>query len=257
MLHPDADDRHVSHGRARAAQSLRFACAEWLPNTCEGRDDETTCQRNLVRHGDARNGDRRVTPDEPDVAQATAATIAGVANRLRQQRTARGLTLAEVAAQSDISISTLSRLESGKRRPTLELLLALANTYQLPLDDLVGAPEVGDPRVHLRPVHKRDRIVVPLTRRTEGLLAFKVLLSPSTEADPPARTVTHHGMDWLYVLSGTLRLRLGDQDHIIQAGEAAEFDCTIPHGFAAENGEPVEFINLLNAEGHSVHQREL
>ena len=72
--------------------------------------------------------------------------LAGVGPRLRALRQERGATLAGLSAATGISVSTLSRLESGQRRPTLELLLPLARAHQVPLDELVDAPATGDPR---------------------------------------------------------------------------------------------------------------
>ena len=67
-----------------------------------------------------------------------------VGPRLRLVRQTRGLTLAQTSASTGISVSTLSRLESGSRRPQLELLVPLAALYRVPLDELVGAPATGD-----------------------------------------------------------------------------------------------------------------
>ncbi|WP_231631764.1 helix-turn-helix domain-containing protein, partial [Streptomyces clavuligerus] len=88
-----------------------------------------------------------------------------VGPRLRALRRDRGITLADLATTTGVSESTLSRLENGQRRPTLELLLPLARTYNVPLDDLVGAPRTGDPRVHLKPVSRFGITFVPLSRR--------------------------------------------------------------------------------------------
>ena len=79
-------------------------------------------------------------------------------------RAPREVTLTELAAATGISKSTLSRLGSGQRRPSLELRLPVALAHQIPLDDLVVAPEVGDPRVRFKPRSRNGRIVVPLTR---------------------------------------------------------------------------------------------
>ena len=76
-----------------------------------------------------------------------------VGPRLRALRERRNITLAALSKATGISVSTLSRLESGGRRPSLELLLPLAKAHQVPLDELVGAPPTGDPRVHLQPIH--------------------------------------------------------------------------------------------------------
>src|SRR5689334_11450995 len=109
-------------------------------------------------------------------AAAIAAALEQVGARLKRIRTQRGMTLSGVAEATGISKSTLSRLETGQRRPTLELLLALSHTYRVPLDDLVGAPEVGDPRVHLRHGHVKGRTVIPLTRQPDGMQAWKIVI---------------------------------------------------------------------------------
>src|SRR5690349_18474736 len=95
--------------------------------------------------------------------------LSAVGPRLRTLRRQRDITLSALAQSTGISVSTLSRLESGQRKPTLEQLLPLARAYGVPLDDLVGGPATGDPRVHLRPVQRHGMTVVPLTRRPGGI----------------------------------------------------------------------------------------
>src|SRR3954451_25367093 len=99
------------------------------------------------------------------VAQAHVSpdVLAEVGPRLRRLRERRGLKLTALAAQTGISKSTLSGLEGGQRKPSLELLLPLAEAYPLPLDELVGASPVGDPRVRMRPKTRNGRVVYPLT----------------------------------------------------------------------------------------------
>src|SRR3981081_4942836 len=94
--------------------------------------------------------------------------LATVGPRLRALRQQRDMTLADLSVATGISQSTLSRLESGQRRPNLELLLPLAQAHGVPLDELVGAPHTGDPRVHIRPIRRHDRTFMPLTRRAGG-----------------------------------------------------------------------------------------
>lgn len=112
-------------------------------------------------------------------------------------------------------MSTLSRLESGLRKPSLELLLPIARAHQVALDELVGAPPVGDPRVRSKPIVRHGRTYWPLTRQPGGLQAFKVL-EPVRRMEPEPRT--HEGYEWLYVLSGRLRLVLGDHDVVLGPG---------------------------------------
>lgn len=185
--------------------------------------------------------------------EAIAGTLAGVGPRLAGLRTERGMTLAELSETTGISVSTLSRLESGGRRPTLELLLPLAAAYQVPLDELVAAPPVGDPRVRLRPRRVHGTTVVPLTERPGGLQAYKMIVP--WRGDEPARQA-HDGYEWLYVLDGRLRLVLGEHDVVLGAGEAAEFDTHVPHWFgAAERGRPVELLSLFGPQGEKIHTR--
>lgn len=178
--------------------------------------------------------------------------LAAVGPRLRVLRRQRGSTLAAVAAETGISESTLSRLESGQRRASLELLLPLSRVYDVPLDDLVGAPRTGDPRVHLRPVHRHGMTFVPLTRRPGGVHAYKMLIPGRGEPAEPTPQ-THSGHEWLYVLNGRLRLVVGEQDLVLPPGEAAEFDTTRPHWLGSADGRAVELLILFGLQGERVH----
>ncbi|WP_230211308.1 helix-turn-helix domain-containing protein [Streptomyces kaniharaensis] len=178
-----------------------------------------------------------------------------VGPRLRALRRERGTTLAKLAAATGISLSTLSRLESGQRKPTLELLLPLAREYRVPLDELVGAPATGDPRIHPRPVTRNGQTIVPLTRHLGGMHAYKHIMPPGHGAGPEPELKVHEGYEWLYVLSGRLRLMLGTHDLVLAAGEAAEFDTRTPHAFGNAGSQPVEFLSLFGPQGERIHVR--
>jgi transcriptional regulator with XRE-family HTH domain len=169
----------------------------------------------------------------------------GIGPRLRALRRDRGLTLETLAADTGISVSTLSRLESGRRRPTLDLLIPLARTHHVALDQLVAAPPTGDPRVHLKP-HRRDRgsVLIPLTQYPGRVQVFKQILAPRKP-----KLVTHAGYEWLYVLAGELRLILGDRDIILRPGEVAEFDTHQPHWFGPADTIAVEILHLFGPHG--------
>lgn len=181
---------------------------------------------------------------------ATIATVlAEVGPRLKRVRVRRGVTLTELAAATGISKSTLSRLETGQRKPSLELLLPIAQAHQVPLDELVGAPEVGDPRIRPKPRKRNGRVVVPLTQTPSGMHAWKVIIPPEP-GEPELRT--HEGHEWLYVLSGQLRLILADHDMTMGPGEVAEFDTGLPHWFGPAGDHPVEILSLLGRHDHHV-----
>ena len=183
--------------------------------------------------------------------------LSAVGPRLRTLRRQREITLADLSAQTGVSVSTLSRLESGDRKPTLELLLPLARAYGVTLDELVDAPPTGDPRVHLRPVKRHGMTMIPLTQRAGGVQAYKLVIPVGGrrghQRDEPQ---THEGYEWIYVLNGHLRLRLGDHDLTLSPGEAAEFDTRVPHWFGpASEREAVEFLSLFGREGQRAHLR--
>ncbi|MET9472836.1 XRE family transcriptional regulator [Streptomyces sp. NPDC002922] len=180
--------------------------------------------------------------------------LAAVGPRLRALRRQRGITLAGLAETTGISESTLSRLESGGRRPTLELLLPLARAYGVPLDELVGAPRTGDPRVHLRPVRRSGMTFVPLSRRAGGMQAHKLVIPPTRQDTEPDLKI-HEGHEWVYVLSGRLRLLLGDQDLVLKPGEVAEFDTHLPHWLGSADSDAVELLVLFGPQGERAHLR--
>ena len=177
--------------------------------------------------------------------------LTAVGPRLRDLRTRRDLTLTQVAETTGISVSTLSRLESGGRKPTLELLLPLARAYRVPLDDLVGAPATGDPRIHPEPVRRGGSTYIPLNSGSGGLVAIKQILPVRRDRPTPR---VHDGYEWVYVLTGRVRLALGEQDFELGQGEAAEFDTRVPHSFTAL-GQPAELLHLFGPQGERIHLR--
>jgi transcriptional regulator with XRE-family HTH domain len=180
--------------------------------------------------------------------------LGGVGPRLRALRQQRGATLAELSATTGISVSTLSRLESGGRRPTLELLLPLSRAHEVPLDEPVGAPAAADPRVHPKPIERNGMTMWPLSRRPGGVQAYRALIPPGARAGEPEQK-SHEGYEWMYVLSGRLRLLLGEHDLVLGPGEVAEFDTHVPHWFGNITDQPVEVLMLFGPQGERMHVR--
>ena len=187
-----------------------------------------------------------------DTTAVIAKALDQVGPRLRQLRAHRGVTLAALSESTGISKSTLSRLETGQRRASLELLLPLAQAYHVPLDDLVGAPEVGDPRVRLKASRRHGRTVLPLTRQPGGVQAWKIIV-PANNSTP--RPKAHEGYEWLFVLSGRMRLVLGDHDLVLGPGEVAEFDTRVPHWFGSDGTVAAEVLSLFGPQGERVHAK--
>lgn len=187
--------------------------------------------------------------DDPDV-------LAALGPRLRRLRRDAEASLEEVAASTGISVSTLSRLETGRRLPTLAHLLPLARRYGVTLDDLVGAPETGDPRTTLRPVVRGGRTYVRLARRAGGVQSFKMVM-PAGEAGGPVPPRRHEGHQWMHVLSGTVRVRVGRTEVDLGPGEVVEFDTRLPHVVSNPFSVPAEVLAVFGPQGERMRVRSL
>ncbi|MDP1848536.1 MAG: XRE family transcriptional regulator [Solirubrobacteraceae bacterium] len=176
-----------------------------------------------------------------------------VRRRLRELRTEQGLTLAQVAERASLDISTLSRLEAGKRRLALDHIPALAAALGVSADELLASSPGQDPRVRGRRRTHDGLTMWPLTHRgpAGGLHAYKIHISAQRRT-PPGELAVHDGHEWIYVLDGHLRLLLGDDDFTIAAGEAVEFSTFRPHWFGAVDG-PVELIAIFGPHGERLH----
>ena len=175
-------------------------------------------------------------------AAAIAAALEQVGPRLKRLRQQRDVTLTSLAASTGISKSTLSRLENGQRKPSL----------RVPLDDLVGAPDVADPRVRLKPHQRKGRTVIPLARHPGGLQTWKIVI-PAAKSTPEPRV--HEGYEWLYVITGRMRLIIADHDVVLGPGEVAEFDTRIPHWFGSSGDEPAEVLSVFGPQGERMRTR--
>ncbi len=172
-----------------------------------------------------------------------------VRTRLRSLRTTLGLSLDELAARTNLSPSTISRVETGKRTISLDILLPLATALQVDLDALLDV--TGDDDVVIRPApsHSGGRTTWMLSRPTAPTIAVKMRLEPVGKA-PDQRV--HPGHDWFFVISGRVRLLLGEREITVQAGESAEFSTMTPHAIAAVDG-PAELIMIFDRDGQRAH----
>jgi transcriptional regulator with XRE-family HTH domain len=172
-----------------------------------------------------------------------------VRTRLRSLRQTLGLSLDELAARAGLSASTISRVETGKRTISLDVLLPLASALQVDLDALLDVR--SDEDVVIRPVPNTSgaRTTWPLHRPTGTTLAIKMRLEPTDEL-PDQRV--HPGHDWFFVIDGRVRLLLGEREIIVETGEAAEFATMTPHAFAAVDG-PAELVMIFDRDGQRAH----
>ncbi|WP_018155478.1 helix-turn-helix domain-containing protein [Demetria terragena] len=175
-----------------------------------------------------------------------------VRTRLRSLRKSQGLSLDDLAERSHLSPSTISRIETGKRSISLDVLLPLARALRTDVETLLEDDVDGDVIIRPTPSQDGDRTTWMLTKATGNIVALKVRLEPV--AVVPEQRV-HPGHDWFFVLEGRVRLLLGDRQLTVEAGEAAEFATMTPHAFAALGG-PAEVIMIFDRDGHQVHRHD-
>ena len=175
--------------------------------------------------------------------------LAQVGLRLKAARTAKGWTLERLAKAAGISSSTLSRLESGKRQASLELLLPVARQLGMSIDDLL-VPVPEDPRVRRDAWEAEGMWVHPLSPESSPVHTYKIHYQPRPPVD---QLRVHGGYEWLYVMAGRMRLQLGNREIILHKGEAAEFDTLTPHALTAVGPEDAEVISIFNEAGARFH----
>jgi len=173
--------------------------------------------------------------------------------RLKSWRRKRGMTLDELSAITAISPSTISRLESGKRAPNLELVVPLARALRLELDDLVPRA-TPDPRVKRVTTRTDDVVFEQLSPDSSPSQAARVTFPAPAPGELPEPRV-HDGYEWLYVLAGRLRLVLGEHDITMGPGEAAEFDTRVPHLLRSAGPGPAEVLAIFSKQGKRIHLR--
>jgi transcriptional regulator with XRE-family HTH domain len=172
-----------------------------------------------------------------------------VRTRLRSLRNTLGLSLDELAARTHLSPSTISRVETGKRTISLDVLLPLASALQIDLDALLDMRSDDDVVIRPTPNSSGGRTTWILSRPTGNTIAIKMRLEPTRQTAQPR---VHPGHDWFFVIEGRVRLWLGERQIAVETGEAAEFDTMTPHAFSAVDG-PAELIMIFDRDGQRAH----
>ena len=178
-----------------------------------------------------------------------------IRQRIRSLRLARGWSLDALAARCSISPSTLSRIETGSRRIALDQLVPLARALGTTLDQLVESPEDDDVVIRPEPEHSFGRTTWLLSRERalHGVTVAKMRIPADEEA--PRELRVHPGREWFTVLSGTVRLQLGERVLLVRPGEAAQFPTMVPHAITAHDG-PVELLTIFDQDGERAHLQD-
>ncbi|MFF5570483.1 helix-turn-helix domain-containing protein [Streptomyces luteogriseus] len=176
-------------------------------------------------------------------AEPAAGGLPAVAPQLRGLRRQASLTLEAAARAAGLSPAHLSRLETGQRQPSLPMLLALARVYGTTVAELLGETVAGRDAViraaDMEPTAAGGWTYWQAGAMGRGMQALRVHVPYGSQGDVVR---VHPGEEWLHVLRGRLRLRLGDSTHRLAAGDSAHFDSLTPHRIAAEDHDGVDLL---------------
>ncbi|AZM56851.1 XRE family transcriptional regulator [Streptomyces sp. WAC 01529] len=187
------------------------------------------------------------SPPEPSEA-GPAEALPAVAPQLRELRRRASLTLEAAARTAGLSPAHLSRLETGQRQPSLPMLLALARVYGTTVSELLGETVADRDAVvrgaDMEPTRAGGWTYWQAGAPGRGMQALRVHVPYGAQGDIVR---VHPGEEWLYVIGGRLRLRLGDTAHLLAPGDSAHFDSLTPHRIAAADrgGADLLFVHTL------------
>ena len=186
--------------------------------------------------------------------------MAEVGGKVRRARAGLGMTLGELSAASGVSVAHLSRLESGGRQPSLATLLNIAAGLGVSISELVeerprpGIVVRGSESPFFEAYGTRFQSLTP-EAGPAGIAAIKVVFPAGRRQADRHR---HEGEEWLYVVSGRLRLTLGEEVVDLEAGDAAYFDGMLRHAFDVIGDEDVHMLMVAGTTGRdasALHER--
>jgi transcriptional regulator with XRE-family HTH domain len=178
-----------------------------------------------------------------------------VRQRIRGLRLAKGWSLDVLAARCFLSPSTLSRIETGHRRVALDQLVPIARALGTTLDQLVESAEDDDVVIRPEPDHSAHGRTTWLLSRERAMHGVTVAKMRLPQEPAPEQLRVHPGREWFTVLSGTIRLALGERVVVVRPGEAAEFSTMVPHAITSPDGT-AEILAIYDQDGERAHLHE-
>lgn len=177
-----------------------------------------------------------------------------IGRRLRALRSAKGMTLRALAQEAAISEALLSRIERGQVATTVANLVTLAAKLGVGLGEIFAGAESAEPAPRYALTRATEVARLPATSAhgyeyrplNAGLKAapLNALLVSYLGATSEA-WLTHPGYELLYVLSGRLRFRLGEEELLLGAGDCLLFDSRQPHAAESLGNRPARTLMVL------------
>jgi transcriptional regulator with XRE-family HTH domain len=168
-------------------------------------------------------------------------SLSGLGERLRQAREARRLTLDDVAEAAEVTKGYVSKVERNQATPSVAVLVRICSVLDLSIGDLFD-PRSGHSLIRLE---DREPINFGGTGLTEALLtstkerriqAIHSLIEPGGGSGQELYSLPSD-VEFAYVISGRVKLTVGDDEQVLRAGDAISFSPTEPHSFSNDDTE--------------------
>lgn len=176
-----------------------------------------------------------------------------IRQRIRALRQSNGWSLDSLAKRAGLSVSTLSRIETGNRRIALDQLVPIARSLGTTLDELVAPADGKGVIIGPEPITVPGMTMWKLSDddAVNGVVVTKIRFDPEQHIAPTEARV-HPGKEWFTVLSGEIQLTLGDRVFHVKSGQAAQFDTMTPHVIRAIGGVS-EVVSMMDSAGTRAH----
>jgi transcriptional regulator with XRE-family HTH domain len=181
--------------------------------------------------------------------------LASFGASLRQLRLHRDWSLQELARQSGLSKTFISRLESGDRQASIAAVLTLARVFGVSLASMFETQVAAEPCVIVRAREASPESANGLTytalsnaERFFNLQPMRLTISPKRKGNEHFH---HEGEEWVYLLSGRLTLSLAGNSYELEPGDAAHFDSRLPHRLNARGPHEAEVLLVASPLSHT------
>jgi len=178
---------------------------------------------------------------------------------LRVLRVQSGLTLEELATQTNLTRSYLSKIERGLSTPSISSALRISRALEVPIESLFDTDQATDPVSIIRDPLARGGNATGALQLVAGassqwnMLAF--VIHPDDAKSPANPTGHHDGEELVYVLAGTIELRLVNRKEVLEVGDCAHFDSTVPHKISSLSGADAKVLIVISPRKKPVKRR--
>ena len=182
-----------------------------------------------------------------------------VGERVKRAREKRGLGLLDISRRTGIDVSLLSEIEEGQSAPPLGTIIKLAKALEMKMGYFISGDELrpftivrrGDRKVVSRYDSKRDKhygygyeSLAPY-KKDRHMEPFLVTLEPAITEEERS---THDGQEFIFVMTGSMEVRLGEEIHVLEPGDAIYYDSTVPHLVKCHSQETTRILAVLYTE---------